>query len=304
MIKQVLSLLTLLLFYTSAQAQFEAGYSQYMFNGLAINPAYAGSQQSLSLSIISRFQSPAINGSASTQTLTAHTGIKGKKIGLGLMVITDKIGVTRQTGFYASFAYKVRFSNSTLSLGLQGGGTSVQSDYSQLLIKQPGDPLVSGDIKEFQPNIGAGVYYYSKRFYAGLSMPQMIDELNDNFTQLKPLIFTTGIVFRLTEALKLKPNLLVRLVDNQLVEINYQLVEINYNMNLLIHEILWVGVSYRPSSSVTGLLEIQITDQLRLGYAYDATISDLSKADSGSHEILLNYRLRFSKKKVVNPSYF
>jgi len=297
MIKRLLTILSLLLVTASAMAQFEAGYSQYMFNGLAINPAYAGSQQSLSMSVISRFQSPAINGSASTQTLSAHSGIKGKKIGLGLMVITDKIGVTRQTGLYASFAYKIRFSNSTLSLGLQGGGTSVQSDYSQLLIKQPGDPLVAGDIREFQPNIGAGVYYHTKMFYAGLSMPQMIDELNDNFTQLKPLIFTSGIVFRLTEALKLKPNLLVRLIDGQLVELNY-------NMNLLIHEILWVGVSYRPTSSIAGLIEIQITDQLRLGYAYDATLSELRRADSGSHEILLNYRLRFSKKKVVNPSYF
>jgi len=297
MIRRSIIILILVLFYSGAIAQFEASYSQYMFNGLAINPAYAGSEKSLSMSLISRFQSPAVNGMPNTQTLSAHSGIKGKKIGLGLMVITDKIGVTRQTGVYASFAYKIRFRNSTLSLGLQGGGTSVKSDYSQLLIKQPGDPLVAGDVQEFQPNIGAGIYYSSKLFYAGLSMPQMIDELNNDITQLRPLIFTSGIVFPLNEALMLKPNLLVSIIDGQLVEFNY-------NMNLFIHEILWVGVSYRPSSSVVGLLEIQITDQLRLGYAYDATISDLRRADSGSHEILLNYRLRYSKKKVVNPRYF
>jgi type IX secretion system PorP/SprF family membrane protein len=297
MIKKLLTISILLVLTTQVQAQFEASYSQYMFNGLAINPAYAGSQESLSMSIIYRFHSPAINGSATTQTLTAHSGIKGKKIGLGLMLITDKIGITRQTGVYASFAYKIKFNNATLSLGLQGGGTSVKSDFSQLLIKQPGDPLAAGDVQEFQPNIGAGVYYHSKIFYAGLSMPQMLDEVNSNITQFRPLILTTGVVFKLNPALKLKPNLLVRLVEGQLVEFNY-------NMNLLIHEILWLGVSYRPTSSVTGLLEIQITNQLRLGYAYDATISDLSKADSGSHEILLNYRLRFSKKKVVNPVYF
>lgn len=297
MIKRLLVIASLVLIYTSAQAQFEASYSQYMFNGLAINPAYAGSHQSLSMSVISRFQSPGVAGTPNTQTLTAHSGIKGKKIGVGLMVITDKVGVTRQTGFYGSFAYKLQFKNSTLSFGLQGGATSVQSDFSQLLIKQPGDPLVSGDIKEIQPNIGSGLYYYSKKYYIGISMPQMLDEVNNNISQLKPIILTGGYVFKLSESLMLKPNLLVRLIDNQLVEFNY-------NMNLLIHEILWIGVSYRPTSSVTGLLELQITNQLRLGYAYDATLGDFSRADSGSHEIMLNYQLRLTKKKVVNPRYF
>ena len=295
--RRLLIILTLVLSYTAAQAQFEASYSQYMFNGLAINPAYAGTHQSLSMSVISRFQSPGVAGTPNTQTLTAHSGIKGKKIGVGFMVITDKVGVTRQTGFYGSFAYKIQFKKSTLSLGLQGGATSVQSDFSQLLIKQPGDPLVSGDIKELQPNIGSGVYYYGKKFYAGVSMPQMLDDVNNNISQMKPIILTGGYVFKLNESLMLKPNLLVRLIDQKLVEFNY-------NMNLLIHEILWVGVSYRPTSSVTGLLELQITNQLRLGYAYDATLGDFSRADSGSHEIMLNYQLRLTKKKVVNPRYF
>ena len=295
--RRLLFILTLVLSYAAAQAQFEASYSQYMFNGLAINPAYAGTHQSLSMSVISRFQSPGVAGTPNTQTLTAHSGIKGKKIGVGLMVITDKVGVTRQTGFYGSFAYKIQFKKSTLSLGLQGGATSVQSDFSQLLIKQPGDPLVSGDIKELQPNIGSGVYYYGKKFYAGVSMPQMLDDVNNNISQMKPIILTGGYVFKLNESLMLKPNLLVRLIDQKLVEFNY-------NMNLLIHEILWVGVSYRPTSSVTGLLELQITNQLRLGYAYDATLGDFSRVDSGSHEIMLNYQLRLTKKKVVNPRYF
>lgn len=294
---RTISIISLLIVYTGAFAQFEAGYTQYMFNGLAINPAYAGSHQSLDVSLISRFQSPAVDGMPNTQTLSMHSGIKNKKIGLGLMVITDKIGVTRQTGFYASFAYKIKFKKSTLSLGLQGGATSIKSDYSQLLIKQPGDPLASGDIKELQPNIGAGLYYHSKYFYAGLSMPQMIDEINNNISQLKPIILTSGIVFRLNEALMLKPNILLRFVEQKVVEMNY-------NLNLLVHEILWLGVSYRPTSSISGLMELQLTDQLRLGYAYDATLSDLRRADSGSHEIMLNFQLRFSKKKVVNPRYF
>ena len=128
-------------------------------------------------------------------------------------------------------------------------------------------------------------------------MPQMIDEINNNISQLQPIILTTGIVFKLNDALMLKPNILLRMVEQKVVEMNY-------NLNLLIHEILWLGVSYRPTSSISGLLELQLTDQLRLGYAYDATLSDLRRADSGSHEILLSFQLRFSKKKVVNPRYF
>lgn len=295
--RKIVTIVALVFITFTAKAQFEAGYTQYMFNGLAINPAYAGSHSSLDVSLISRFQSPAIDGAPNTQTLSAHSGIKEKKIGVGLMVITDKVGVTRQTGFYGSFAYKVDFGKSTLAMGLQGGGTTIRSDYSQLLIKNPGDPLVNGDVKEFQPNIGAGIYYYSDRFYAGLSMPQMIGALNTNITQLKPLIFTTGVVFPLNDALKIKPNLLLRLVENDIVEIHY-------NMNLLIHDILWIGASYRAGSSLSALLELQLTNQLRLGYAYDATLSELQQIDSGSHEIMLNYLLRFSKRKVVNPRLF
>lgn len=296
-IKSTILITCLVLSSQAVYAQFEASYTQYMFNGLAINPAYAGSHNSLDATLITRFQSPGVEGAPSTQTISGHSGIKDKKIGVGLMVITDKVGVTRQTGYYASFAYKVKFDNSTLSLGLQGGATSYRSDYSQLLIKQAGDPLVNGDVRETQPNIGAGVYYYSKLFYAGLSMPQMVSASSTNIIQSQPIIFTTGVLFPINDAFKLKPNILVRTVEEQIAEIHC-------NLNLLIHEILWVGVSYRVNSSVSGLFELQLTNQWRLGYAYDATLSELQQVDSGSHEIMLNYQLRFSKKKVVNPRYF
>jgi type IX secretion system PorP/SprF family membrane protein len=297
--KARLTILSIILLLSGPLAfgQFEASYTQYMFNGLAINPAYAGSHNSLDASLITRFQSPGVEGAPSTQTISAHTGIQDKKIGLGFMVITDKIGITRQTGYYASFAYKLEFENSTLSMGLQGGATTYRSDFTQLLIKQPGDPLANGDVRETQPNIGAGIYYYSKLFYAGLSMPQMVGALSDKVIQSQPIILTSGVVIPINDAFKLKPNVLVRTVEEQLVEIHL-------NMNMLIHEILWVGASYRVNSSVSGLLELQLSNQLRLGYAYDATLSDLRQADSGSHELMLNYQLRFSKKKVVNPRYF
>jgi len=276
--------------------QSEATYSQYMFNGLAINPAYAGVHEALSISALSRFQSIGVDGAPKTQTITAHTGLKNQKVGLGLLIINDKIGVTRQTGFYFSYAFKIKAKKSTLSLGLQGGGTQVDADYSQLRILQPGDPKFAEDAREFNPNFGAGIYYHREFFYAGLSMPQMLD-LGSKVEQIRPIIFTSGAVFTLNPVLKLKPNILLRLVEGVPVELNY-------NMNLLIHDILWLGVSYRPSNTIIGLIEIQLTDQLRLGYAYDANINDFGEVNSGSHEILINYFFRFTKKGVVSPRYF
>jgi len=292
--------LTILILFSSLSillGQSEATYSQYMFNGLAINPAYAGIHEALSISALTRFQSVGIDGAPNTQTITAHTGLKNQKVGLGLLIINDKIGVTRQTGFYASYAFKIRFKKSTLSLGLQGGGTAVSADYSELRIQQPGDPKFSEDVREFNPNFGAGVFYHSEKFYAGLSMPQILDPGSGNVTQLRPLIFTSGAVFTLNPVLKLKPNILFRVVDNKPVEFNY-------NMNLLIHEILWLGVSYRPSNTINGIVEILLTDQLRLGYAYDANINDFGEVNSGTHEIMINYRFRYTKKGVVSPRYF
>ena len=295
--RYLVTILFLFISYVSLYSQSEATYSQYMFNGLAINPAYAGSHESLDLSVLSRFQSVGLEGAPRTQTFTGHTAILSRRIGLGFLVINDEIGVTQQTGFYFSYAYKIRFKRSTLSLGLQGGGTMVDARYSKLLIRQPGDPLLGDDIKGFKPNFGTGIYYSSEFFYAGISMPQMIDAGVENFTQLQPIIVSSGIVFTLNPVLKLKPNILFRVIDQHPVEFNY-------NMNLLIHEVVWIGASYRPSNTANFILELQLTDNLRFGYAYDFGINDLSQANSGSHEFLLNFQLRKKKKGVVSPRYF
>ncbi len=295
--RYILTISYLFISWTSLYSQSEATYSQYMFNGLAINPAYAGSHKSLDLSVLSRFQSVGLEGAPRTQTFTGHTSLLDRRIGLGFLVINDEIGVTQQTGFYFSYAYKISFDRSTLSLGLQGGGTLVDAKYSKLLIRQPGDPLLGDDIQGFKPNFGAGVYYSSEYFYAGISMPQMIDAGVENFTQLQPLIVTSGIVFTLNPVLKLKPNILFRVIDQKPVEFNY-------NMNLLIHEVVWIGASYRPSNTANFILELQLTDNLRFGYAYDFGINDLSQVNTGSHEFLLNFQLRKNKKGVVSPRYF
>ena len=293
-------LITILLIFSVVlvHGQSEATYSQYMFNGLAINPAYAGSHQSLSITALSRMQSMGLDGAPRTQTFAAHNALKDRKIGLGVIFMNDRIGVTNQTGAYFSYAYKIRFDdNSVLSFGLQGGGTVVDANYSELLIDQPGDPNFTEDLREFKPNFGAGAYFQNSKFYAGISMPQMLDIGDKRITQLKPFIITSGVIFKVSPSLMIKPNFLFRMVQNRVVEFNY-------NTNFLIHDVLWLGLSYRPNNSANALMEIQVTDQFRFGYAYEAGINDFRRANSGTHEFMLNYRLIFHKKGVVNPRYF
>ena len=279
-------------------AQSEAMYAQYMFNGLAINPAYAGSQESLSMTFLSRFQSVGIEGAPSTQTLSGHSGFSNGRMGLGLTAINDMIGVTRQTGVFGAYSYKIKFTNkSVLSLGLQAGTNFIDAKYSQLRQHQPGDPNFDGDVREVKPNFGAGVFYSSQRFYLGASMPQMLGQGKSQITVYNPIILTSGYVFDAGPSVKIKPNFLIKAVDQEIVEVNI-------NTNVLIQEVFWLGVSYRHQNSLHFLTEIQATNQLRFGYAFESGIGDLSGLQFSSHEILVNYRLQYTKKGAVDPRYF
>ena len=284
-----------------ANAQQQAMFSQYMFNGLAINPAYAGSQESLSMTALMREQWVGLEGAPSTQTFSAHTNLKKKRIGVGLMVIHDKIGVTDQTGVFASYAYKIPLNKGTLSLGLQGGFTHYNARFSEVSLTDP--TFQTGDISEFHPNFGAGVYYSTDRFYAGISAPQLVQTNYDKDNQaskakiLRHYFIQTGYVFDLNQNLKLKPNLLIKMVEGAPVEFDL-------NANLFIHDLIGLGVSWRSMDAIVMLLQIQITEKLQFGYAYDFGTTDLRQAHSGSHEFYLNYRLSFSKSKILTPRYF
>lgn len=296
--KKILTTILTLIICTGLFGQSEGTYSQYMFNGLAINPAYAGIHDALNISALSRFQGVNVDGAPTTYTFSAHSSIINQRVGIGLLAVSDRIGISEQNGVYMTYSYRLKFHKATLAFGLQGGINMLRADYSDLLIFQPGDPrFPSQNISESSPNFGAGVFFHTPKFYAGFSMPQILDSNNEAITQIRPMILTSGAVFDLSPNVQLKPNVLVRMVDGRPVELNY-------NTNVLFHEVLWVGVSYRPNNTLNGILELQLTDQLRFGYAYDFTINDFSRADSGSHEIMLNYFLRFTKMGVVNPRYF
>jgi len=307
------------IFYTAAflnvavismcQAQQEAMFTQYMFNGLAINPAYAGSHQTLEFTALAREQWTGLEGAPSTQTFTAHSPLRNRSIGLGLSVIHDQIGITNQFGVYGAYSYRIQFHNrGVLSMGLQAGFTQYHEDLTELQgsIRDPNDPNFAQDeVSKFMPNFGAGLYYYTERYYAGLSSPHLVQNKLDNLEnsdeearQRRHYFFATGYVFDLSRSVKFKPNLLVKVVEGAPVQADI-------NLNFLFQEILWAGVSYRSFDSFDAIIQINLTEQFSIGYAYDfATSNDLRRLHSGSHELMLNYRLKPPRRRMLTPRYF
>ncbi len=285
-------------------AQQHVMFTQYMFNGLALNPAYAGIHDGLSASILWREQWAGFEGAPSTQTLAIHGPVKSSPASLGGMLIRDKIGVTEQIGAYFSGVYRIYFNNnSKLSFGLQGSIVNFRADYIDTTTGL--DPtLLNENVNEFKPNFGAGLLYHSDNYYIGFSIPQILEQNFDNTNELsnaklkRHYFMTAGIMFELNPDFKLKPNLLLKYVEGAPVQLDL-------NLNLLIKEIIWVGVSYRSFDSFSVLTQIQITPRLQLGYAYDiSTSSELRSVNSGSHEIMLNYVFQLKKTQAISPRYF
>lgn len=296
----------MLLGLTKVQAQQEAMFTQYMFNGLALNPAYAGSHESLSATFLLRDQWNGLPGAPSTQTFSVHSPIRNARIALGLQFIHDKLAVFDQYGVTGAYAYRIFTSKGTLSLGLQLGFTSYNAELTDLTTHVPNDPVFQGTVNKTMPSFGAGVYYYTDRFYIGLSAPQLVTnslsedvvEIDADARQERHYFLTAGHMFPISHNVQLKPNVLIKAVEGAPLQMDL-------NLNALFSEVLWLGVSWRSLSDFDALIELQITDQLLMGYSYDfATTTDLSRVNSGSHELMLNYRFRYAKNKVITPRYF
>jgi len=298
-------LLSILLFISAvAEAQQVATYAQYMFNGLAINPAYAGSHNALSATVLSRFQNVGLTGAPQTQTFSLHSPLLNSRVALGMLVVHDKISVIDQTGIHFSYAYRIPVTRTgTLSMGLQAGMGFYQADYSQLEVRDPDDPAFANDIREARPNIGAGVYYFTRKAYVGISAPHLVNNVFERGEQFetvyqnKPLIVTGGYVFTLHRLLKFKPNGLLKFLDGSPVEFDV-------NANFLIDEVVWLGLSYKSSNNVALMTQLQLTEQIQFGYSYQVTAGPIRTVELGSHEVMLNYRFQFNKKSLVSPRYF
>lgn len=292
--------------WTELHAQQQYIMTQYMFNGLALNPAYAGSHESWSLTLMERNQWTGIEGAPTTQSLAVHGPINRAKDGsLGLLLISDKFGAIELKNFYSSYAYRMSFNGGKqhLSMGLQVGFSTFNVDFSNAQLIDPDDPALNGEnLNSFLPNFGAGIYYNGQRFYAGLSLPYFVkNRLSQNdqdlSKQIRHYYLTLGSLIDLSHDLKFRPSLLVRYLNN--VPMN-----IDLNASLIFNDIIWFGVTYRPQDSFGFLLELQFTDKLRFGYSFDLITSQLSAATAGSHEFVLNYRFKRKNNQIFHPRYF
>ncbi len=289
----------------SAHAQQRPVFSTYPYNGLALNPAYAGSLNLFSVIFTNRNQWVNIEGAPVYQNLTAHTVFKDNQVGVGLNVTRDVVGVHETYSVYASGVYKIRMSKGILSMGLQGGFDQRSSDFNKLDWFDPSDQY-NVLVQKFNPNFGAGLYFANRDFFIGASIPYILTptvfEIGDSPTEARSSRYyyvNAGFVKDLTRGMKINPSFLLRLQDN--TPIAYDL-----NVNLIFNEIVYAGLSYRSGDSFSVMTQLVLNENFRVGYAYDIPTSDLNGFTAGSHEILINYRIRLktNKKDGLCPVYF
>ena len=327
--------LFLALFFLSnnIHAQQDAMFTKYMFNSLNFNPGYAGSKEYLSMVALYRDQWLGLEGAPTTQTLSVHTPFK-ERVGFGLNISNDKIGVTGSTVGSLSYAYRIPFGKGKLSLGLQASFMNYRTDFGELNYKDPrsNDLSFRDDVNLWAPNFGAGVYYYSDKFYVGFSVPHLVktdlndaSESNTRWAQLyRHYYFTTGMAIPIRgESLIFKPSLLIKSVglfgDFTSSSSNQKPIgaptEFDLDLSLLFYQSLWVGASFRSSFEAfigkTSTVDsadlwamIYLNKGVRVGLAYDFTLTELRNYNKGSFEIMLGYDFYFKNNHIVTPRYF
>ncbi|WP_055437756.1 PorP/SprF family type IX secretion system membrane protein [Lacinutrix algicola] len=289
-------------------------FSQYMFNTISVNPAYAGSRETISLVGLHRSQWVGLEGGPSTQTLSIHSPLKNEQLGLGLSVINDQLGYENFVFMYGDFSYTINTSETTkLAFGLKAGFTHYNLDTVGFLDQEQvySDPFFSDISSSWNPNIGVGLFLHSNRWYVGLSAPRILNtdynltgnqDAGPEYLALERIGYylTGGYVFELNENLKLKPSTLLKVT-------NGAPVSFDINANLLFFEKFWLGGAYRynqDTSTIGALADIQISQQLRIGYSYEYFLSDLRPYTSGTHEILLMFEVYKPRKRIKSPRYF
>lgn len=306
--KIVYVLMLLLLFAVKVTAQHNIVYSQYLYNGLLINPAYAGSHIQLSATLSYRNQWINFEGSPQTSVFGIHSAFNKEKVGLGLLVTSDKIGSYTNSGVFASYAYRIKMlRGGVLSMGLQGGFHNFKADFSELKLKADQDPIFNGYFNEFRPNFGGGIFYYNDKFFAGFSVPVILkhaDFFKGDFRQLvlpRFYYFNLGTILPLDrmEKVKVSPSLLLRLQDGTPLSADV-------NLSVIFYDLISVGASYRTEDAVIGLLNFKLSEKFHFAYSYDYTLSDINQYSRGSHEFTINYRTRLRRihKDVECPYYF
>ena len=286
-------------------AQQEPQYTQYMYNTLAINPGYTGSPGFLEGTLQHRSQWIGIDGAPQTQALTIHSPIFTDRMGLGLSAVNDRVGPANEVYIDGNFSYAISMGEeSKLAFGLKAGARIMNIDWSKGIYYQEGDPLLNTNINNnISPTIGAGMYYYTEKWYAGVSVPSFIR--SDYYDDVREAVVSDrlhyyligGYVFDISEGLKFKPAVMGKIVSGAPITVDT-------SANFLIQEKVTLGVSYRYDDSAGALAGFQITDNIFAGYSFDYSVTDLNKYNNGTHEIVLRFQLMPKETRIKSPRFF
>ncbi len=307
----IIALIALGLYADSAYAQQDAQYTQYMYNPLSVNPAYAGTRDVFSFVGLYRSQWVGLDGAPTTMNFSLHSPV-GEKVGLGVNFTRDEIFIADETFIDVAFSYTLDVSEkSKLSLGIQGGAHLLNIDSNRLntgpFNNGDGDTEINIDNK-FSPQVGAGAFYYTDKFYLGLSVPNILEtehydessNSNNSSATAEERVnyyFMSGYTFDVSENLKFKPAVLTKLVEGSPLQVDL-------SANFLIYEKLTLGAAYRWSAALSGLVGFQVSDQIMLGVAYDRETTELQQYNDGSFEFFLRFELFNRNDGLKNPRFF
>ena len=292
--------------FTSAMSfsQQDAQFTQYMYNTININPAYAGSRGAMSIFGLHRTQWVGLDGAPVTNAFSMHTPINNSNLGVGLSLVNDKIGPTNENLISADISYTIPTSEiMKLSFGIKATANIFNLDGTQLNPVDPADNHLQDINSKFSPNIGAGVYWHGEQFYAGLSIPNFLQttSYSDNDYSINQermnIYFITGYVMDLSSSIKFKPALLTKMVTGAPMQVDV-------SGNFLINEKFVLGAAYRWDAAVSAMAGFQVTDGLFLGYGYDLETTRLRNYNSGSHEIFARFELFNKYDRITTPRFF
>ncbi|PWA03923.1 PorP/SprF family type IX secretion system membrane protein [Flavobacterium psychrotolerans] len=303
--KIFLTSLLVLIAYFDVKAQQDPHYTQYMYNMNIINPAYSGSKEGLSLGVLYRKQWVNIEDAPTTFTFSGHSPV-GKNVGLGLSVISDKIGPVTEQNVYGDFSYTLKFNDThKLALGLKAGASfhNIGLREIQSSLPDPSEGVFGEDINNISFNLGTGAFYYTDKYYVAISIPNMIKSAHLDFdgkkygTDVEHYFLTAGYVFDINNELKFKPSAMLKSAFRVRPSVDA-------SANFLYREKFELGGTYRLEDSFGLMVNFAITPELRIGYAYDHVMSDLNVTTPSSHEFILLYDILSSKKVSRSPRFF
>lgn len=305
--KTIIKIGLIFLFSQQVFGQQEAMVSQYMFNGLYLNPAYAGSHKYFSSTLLGRKQWAGLEGSPESIIASIDGPINNEKMGIGLVLVRDQIGVTNLTDIIANYSYNIKLGQGKLAFGIKVGISQYEAYLTDLKYWDEEDPIYSEDILgEVIPRFGGGAYYYQTKWYVGLSVPTLMayekeygfsSNINNASNLRKHFYLTGGYVFTISKNWKIKPSSLIKYTTAAPLQIDL-------NANLLYNDMIWFGVSYRSGDSFIGIIEYQANPRFRIGYAHDFSISEIRNHSSETHEIMIGYDFGKDFIKVKSPRFF